>query len=90
MQLNSKEALKNLYNNLGCVDCNNEKCKWQLNNDCDLWVNQVKQDLDRLEKLEKVIKILKKKRVFISILINSNCVEEYNEILVPKVHLTKK
>lgn len=54
------------------------------------YCDDILQDLDRLEKLEKAIEILKKKRVFISILINSNCVEEYNEILVPEVHLTKK
>lgn len=53
--MTSKEALEELYNNLGCEECQNVKCKYKQStiNDCDVWRNTVKQDLDRLEKLEE-------------------------------------
>ena len=52
--LSSKEALEKLYNNLGCEECNNYKCKCKQStiNDCDVWRNTIKQDLERLEELK--------------------------------------
>lgn len=59
--MTSKEALEELYNNLGCEECQNVKCKYNQStiNDCDVWRNTVKQDLDRLEKLEEENEALK-------------------------------
>ena len=47
-------ALEELYNNLGCEECKNDKCKYKQStiNDCDVWRNTIKQDLERLELIE--------------------------------------
>ena len=59
--MTGKECLKILYDNLGCDDCRNYKCKTnrEILRECDEWYEVVEQDLDRLEKLENAIKFLK-------------------------------